>query len=250
MTGRLSQDEIQTIVKELNEPWRQFDDYNIWFRGIDILFATNMISVGIDIPRLGLMAVHGQPRTTAEYIQATSRVGRTYPGLVATIYNHTKSKDRSIYESFKNYHQSFYRYVESVSVTPFSSGARSKALAAIFIAIVRSQGKASPTLNSSDDKKLEIAEKWILDSVTKVDPEEYDETKRDLKKIIKEWKNRQPDEWGKMGGRNSENVRLLSASSNTSSDLEIFKAPISLRSSDMQVQTKLHIPDYEEEDGK
>ena len=78
------------------------------YTGIDILFSTNMISVGVDIPRLGLMLVHGQPRTTAEYIQATSRVGRKYPGLVTTVYNHAKSKDRSIYEMFKNYHQSIY----------------------------------------------------------------------------------------------------------------------------------------------
>ena len=107
LTGRLPQDEIQTIITDLRKPWTQVMGKPLQNTGIDILFSTNMISVGVDIPRLGLMLVHGQPRTTAEYIQATSRVGRKYPGLVTTVYNHAKSKDRSTYEMFKNYHQSF-----------------------------------------------------------------------------------------------------------------------------------------------
>ena len=247
LTGRLSQDEIQSIVKDLNVSWRQYDNPDVFFRGIDILFATNMISVGIDISRLGLMAIHGQPRTTAEYIQATSRVGRQYPGLAVIIYNHTKSKDRSIYESFKNYHQSFYRFVESVSVTPFSSGARRKGLAAIFIALVRAQGKSQPGLVEDDTEILNSAVEWILDAVQEVDPEEYQETKDELEKIINQWKRRQPEEWGKMGGRPNDQVRLLASNSSLSSDLKVFSAPISLRSSDYQVQTRLYDP-YIEED--
>jgi len=149
LTGRLPQDEIQTIITDLRKPWTQVMGKPLQNTGIDILFSTNMISVGVDIPRLGLMLVHGQPRTTAEYIQATSRVGRKYPGLVTTVYNHAKSKDRSIYEMFKNYHQSFYRHVEAVSVTPFSSGARDRALPAIFIALARHFGINSPSLFNS-----------------------------------------------------------------------------------------------------
>jgi len=108
-------------------------------RPIDVLLATNMISVGVDIERLGLMVCAGQPKTTSEYIQATSRVGRnrSSPGLVCVVYNWTRPRDLSHYESFEHYHATFYQHVEALSVTPFSVGAIKRGLSALLVAQTR-----------------------------------------------------------------------------------------------------------------
>jgi hypothetical protein len=109
-------------------------------RPLDVLLATNMVSVGVDVQRLGLMVVGGQPKTTAEYIQATSRVGRRFPGVVFTVYNWTRPRDLSHYERFEHYHATFYNHVEALSVTPFASGALSRGLTALLVSCVRLQG--------------------------------------------------------------------------------------------------------------
>ncbi|WP_372478316.1 hypothetical protein [Nostoc mirabile] len=100
-----------------------------------------MISVGVDVKRLGVMAVTGQPKNTAEYIQATSRVGRTFPGIVFTVYNWARPRDLSHYERFEHYHATFYQHVEALSLTPFAPRAIDRGLAALFISLVRLAGR-------------------------------------------------------------------------------------------------------------
>lgn len=106
---------------------------------VDVVLATNMISVGLDITRLGLMVVLGQPKTAAEYIQATSRVGRdeNRPGLVVTLLNMHRPRDRSYYEHFEAWHNSFYRAVEATSVTPFSPRSIDRGIAGVTVALAR-----------------------------------------------------------------------------------------------------------------
>jgi hypothetical protein len=109
-------------------------------RPIDVLLATNMISVGVDIDRLGIMLVAGQPKTTAEYIQASSRVGRSHPGLVLTVYNWARPRDLSHYETFEHYHQCFYKHVEALTLTPFAARAVDRGLAGVFMSLARMRG--------------------------------------------------------------------------------------------------------------
>lgn len=131
LTSRESTDRVATAKHRLARP---FSDNEF----VDVAIATNMISVGLDITRLGLMLVFGQPKTTSEYIQASSRVGRgKTPGLVVTLYNIHRHRDRSLYEKFVPYHQSYYRDVETTSVTPFSTKALDKGLAGTYLSIVR-----------------------------------------------------------------------------------------------------------------
>ncbi len=105
----------------------------------DVILATNMISVGVDIERLGLMLVAGQPKNTSEYIQATSRVGRSNagPGLVCTVFNWARPRDLSHYERFEHYHETFYKHVEALSVTPFSARALDRGLSGVMVSLMR-----------------------------------------------------------------------------------------------------------------
>jgi hypothetical protein len=130
LTSRIDASEIPARLKGIEKRLPDEDT-------VDVLLATNMIAVGVDVDRLGLMAVMGQPQTTAEYIQATSRVGRAHPGLVAVMLNSARARDRSHYENFQHYHSALYREVESTSVTPFSTRARERGLHAVVVALAR-----------------------------------------------------------------------------------------------------------------
>ena len=132
LTSRVTTDQVATAFERLGRGFHE--------KGrVDCALATNMISVGLDVPRLGLMVVNGQPKTHAEYIQATSRVGRAddRPGLVVTLLNIHKPRDRSHYERFRHYHETCYRSVEPASVTPFSARALDRGLAGALVALAR-----------------------------------------------------------------------------------------------------------------
>jgi hypothetical protein len=133
LTSRRNASEIPKILQRLET---SFTNEQTKER-VDVLLATNMISVGVDISRLGLMVVSGQPKSTAEYIQATSRVGRDSPGLVLTVYNWTRPRDLSHYERFEHYHATFYQQVEALSVTPFSPRAIDRGLTGVIMAMAR-----------------------------------------------------------------------------------------------------------------
>jgi len=132
LTSRVDTNKIAETKRKLSLPFTDKER-------VDVALATNMISVGLDIVRLGLMVILGQPKTAAEYIQSSSRVGRDKdrPGLVVTLMNIHRPRDRSHYERFQYWHQTFYRAVEATSVTPFSSRALDRGLAAVTVALAR-----------------------------------------------------------------------------------------------------------------
>ena len=140
LTSRESTHRIADYKSRLGHP-------HVHEEHVDVLLASNMISVGVDIDRLGLMVVGGQPKSTSEYIQASSRVGRdpNRPGLVVTVFNLHKPRDRSHYERFTSYHECFYRFVEATSLTPFSGPALERGLAGVLVSMTRhSQQSMAP----------------------------------------------------------------------------------------------------------
>ncbi|MEV2272922.1 helicase-related protein [Nonomuraea africana] len=186
LTSRVKSSDVPQRLKDLE---RGLPDEGTF----DAVLATNMISVGVDVDRLGLMAIMGQPQTTAEYIQSSSRVGRQHPGLVAMLFNASRSRDRSHYESFASYHSALYRQVESTSVTPFSARARDRALHAVLIGLARLiypelRPNGAAGMVGDYGHRLEELKDLILVRVKEVAPEELQGTSEDLDYIIEEWR--------------------------------------------------------------
>ncbi|WP_340686900.1 helicase-related protein [Amycolatopsis coloradensis] len=189
LTSGVPAEQLPEIIKRLEQGVGQQDV-------VDVLATTNMLSVGIDIPRLGVMVMNGQPKTTSEYIQATSRVGRSakVPGLVVTLLRTNKSRDRSHYESFRAYHESLYRYVEPTSVTPWSLASRERSLRAAFVLLVRHGASLRRNEQAGDfsmhDAFVRRALDHLISAVQRADPDEAEASERELRRIAREWHER------------------------------------------------------------
>ena len=192
LTSREKSEDIGKVVQEeLPIPFKRDNSTHPY----DFVLSSNMISVGVDVGRLGCMVVVGQPKTTAEYIQATSRVGRENPGLVIATYNQAKSRDRSHYETFTQYHASFYKYVEATSITPFADRARDRALQTMYVILCRytvpGLFRDKDAINYSRNMPgVNAVREYIYDYVNKVDHDELDNVKREISDIEEEWENR------------------------------------------------------------
>lgn len=189
LTSREKSEDIGKVIQEeLTKPFRKDGSTYPY----DFVLASNMISVGVDVGRLGSMVVVGQPFSTAEYIQATSRVGRSTPGIVLTTYNQAKSRDRSHYEQFSQYHSSFYKYVEATSITPFADRARDRALQTLYVILCRYNipqlFRDKDAVNYSKDlPELKHIREYIFNYVNQVDPDEIDSVKEEIDQIEEEW---------------------------------------------------------------
>jgi hypothetical protein len=201
-----------------------------------------MIAVGVDVDRLGLMAVMGQPQTTAEYIQATSRVGRAHPGLVAVMLNSARARDRSHYESFQHFHSALYREVESTSVTPFSARARERGLHAVIVALTRilvpaaRPNEGAGRVESYVDVLRGRIKDMLLERAVAVAPEETDAVRQGFDEFVEWWRKEASNHSGLLfePKRGSRAPSLLKAYDDETEDAEAWPTLWSLRDVDAE----------------
>ena len=165
---------------------------------LDLLLSTNMLSVGVDIQRLGLMMINGQPKHHSEYIQATGRIGRRSPGLIITLYNPLKPRDLSHFENFNYYHSTFFKNVEPISLTPFAKRALDHGLFGVLVGLIRN--KVSILSKNRDAKELKLDIMQIKNAINEIkevfrtridiiDPPEVQSTLDYIDKLFRIWEN-------------------------------------------------------------
>lgn len=239
LTGRLGGDEVQDAIDSLEIP---ADSRN--GRAIDACLASNIIEVGIDIERLSLICVVGQPKTTSQYIQVTGRIGRgrDRPGLVVAIYGASKPRDRSHFERFRSYHERLYAHVEPTSVTPFSPPALDRALHAVMVAYARQAGTAA-TAESPEPFPEDLMARFrrsLQDRVQVVDNCEELNFQKVFGRREREWKRWRRINW--KGSLDSENTPLLRTAGDYVSPADekvSWATPMSLRNVDASCEIEI-----------
>jgi hypothetical protein len=250
MTSRKDQEEIPKILKRLETPYTkgaQWDE-----QALDTVLATNMISVGVDVDRLGLMMIVTQPKSTAEYIQASSRVGRSTegPGLILTLYNANRPRDRSHYEQFRSFHEAFYRDVEPTSVTPYSVPSLDRVLHAVLVIAGRHvAGWRSPRDFDASDSSFEAAIDFVRERARRIDPEHHREFEEVLERRVEEWRQTSAASWGNFGPPADDRTLMRVAGTQArEGDEESWETLTSMRNVDVQCGADV-IPRYEAERG-
>lgn len=184
MTGRKKAAEIPRLLALME---RRYDEEG----ALDVVLATNMISVGVDVDRLGVMVMHNQPKTTSEYIQATSRVGRKFPGLVLTLFNSLRSRDLSHYERFIAFHKAMYRHVEPTSVTAFSQGSRDRGMVGLIIGMIRQAhidlNRQESAIHFQRDRIVEEIMNFVCERAYRTGEISKEEIKKEIEEIYDWW---------------------------------------------------------------
>ncbi len=187
ITSRMNSFEIPNKLKQLETSFASKEC-------LDTAVATNMIAVGMDVDRLGLMVVDGQPKQNSEYIQATSRIGRSFPGLVVMIYNPYRPRDLSHYENFTGYHSQLYRFVEGTTATPFSARARDRVLHALIISAIRlkypamAPNEAAANIASLTPEQVHDLKALIFDRLGIIKPSVREDADGEIDQFIASWK--------------------------------------------------------------
>lgn len=250
LTGRLAGDEVQAAIDALDVPTTSQKA-----KPFDVCLASNIIEVGVDIERLSLMCVVGQPKTTSQYIQVTGRVGRTRdrPGLIVTIFSASKPRDRSHFERFRSYHEKLYAYVEPTSVTPFSPPALDRALHAVMAAFVRQCGSAhvAESPDPYPEQLMESLKLILTERIRKIDPDEESNFRAVFERRATQWKRWQRLRW--QGNPTLEDTPLLRQSGSFAPPYVAtvsWATPMSMRNVDAECEveiTQSYLLDAEEE---
>ncbi|WP_338178607.1 helicase-related protein [Candidatus Dormiibacter inghamiae] len=240
LTSRRRSDEIPKAIEQLQQDYGRDDC-------VDVCLASNIIEVGVDIDRLALMTIIGQPKTTAQHIQVSGRVGRRWwerPGLVITIYGAAKPRDRSHYERFRSYHQRLYAQVEPTSLTPFALPVLLRGLHGAAVAHIRQSGDMKLGPDPFPDKQFERAAKLIRDRATFADPAELPTVHSVIARRAKEWRHGERTEWSAntFGGGDPLQglMRYAGSSQEPGAKLPtIWDTPTSMRSVDAECQLRI-----------
>lgn len=212
---------------------------------VDACLASNIIEVGIDIDRLSMMVVVGQPKTTSQYIQVTGRVGRMWqerPGLIVTIYSASKPRDRSHFEKFRSYHERLYAQVEPTSLTPFSPPVLDRALHAVMVAYVRVTGDESISRSPYPypDRLVEQFYDLLSSRIRLIDGEELSYAESVFREKAREWQKWQRTRWSSF--RDDTDAPLLRQSGryvNPSWEDISWPVPSSMRNVDAECEMQI-----------
>ena len=239
LTGRLRSDKVPEALAALEVAC---DDLNNKKLPVDACLASSMLEVGVDIDRLSLMAVVGQPKSTSQYIQVTGRVGRRWwerPGLIVTIYTATKPRDRSHFEKFRSYHERLYAQVEPTSVTPFSPPDLDRALHAVMVVYTRQLGDANQKPYPYPDNLIEDLKTILLPRVNAVDPAEVQNFEQVFDKRASEWKRWNRTVWTKKSADDDFLLRYAGDFEEAEKKLRSWPVPKSMRNVDAECQAKI-----------
>jgi hypothetical protein len=207
LTSRIPSYQIPEVLNKLELQYQTYEgtkDYSKF--PVDACLASSIIEVGVDVPRLSMMTIVGQPKTTAQYIQVSSRIGRdpTKPGLVVTILSPNKARDISHFEKFKNYHQKIYSFVEPTSVTPFSIPSVERTLHALVVILVRQLSEIATLATDPAADIPRLLQKRIYDvieeRILKVSPIDRDFVLSKLDQRLMEWRYWLPKDYGTFQG--------------------------------------------------
>jgi hypothetical protein len=136
LTGDNNLEELKISIDNVHKYIRDYDPNAIDKEGVTFnpLYATSVVSHGVDLDELNLMVFQGLPYSTSEYIQALSRVGRKHLGVVILWFYPNRIRDDSFFRNFNRYHNSLDHEVKPVPINRYSKLGMKQTINSIFCA--------------------------------------------------------------------------------------------------------------------